>query len=217
MPKPFRWTPDNVSALDPAARSIKTYIEQRDLRHILDIISDQCESHLTCAEVGAGFGRMTVLLDDYSLPGQTTAFEREPDMVAAMLRLLPSVNAVHVNALTNLPAEDGAFDLVMSFTVLQHMTDLTARGVLSEMARISRRYVLVVEDTDPEYHYVDKKTSGHFTHGRMPEWYGRYLPGFELKQSWDREVEPGFTYKGVPRPIVGAYMLFEKAASNGTI
>jgi ubiquinone/menaquinone biosynthesis C-methylase UbiE len=191
---------------------IRTFIEHRQLNE--DVFDDALNGIdlQSIAEVGAGYGRIAAFVARWAK--ETTAFEREPHMIAAMRRLVPDVEAVQVAALTSLPAEDESFDLVLSFTVLQHMSDTDATGVLAEMARISRRYVLVVEDTDPDHHYVDPKNKTHFTHGRDAGWYSDHLPDFEIVNYWPREVEPGFTYRGQPRPTVGEYMLFERASND---
>ncbi len=208
----FVWTPDNIASRDMARTVIRTAIEHAQLRDVMD----ENDLHwTTAAEVGAGFGRMTWVLENYSqAPVPVTAFEREPAMIAKLQRLLPHVEAVQVAALTKLPAEEASFDLVLSFTVLQHMSDRDAIDTLAEMARITRHYVLVVEDTDPDHHYVDPKNPTHFTHGRDAGWYSEHLPEFEIVNYWPREVEPGFTYKGQPRPTVGEYMLFERASND---
>lgn len=214
----FVWTPDNVASRDMARTVIRTYIEHEQLRKALWTAypidtyppSTYDDNGLHFAEVGAGFGRLAPVLRETA--SKVTCFEREPHLVEKMQRFLPKVNAVQVNALTNLPADDGSFELVMAFTVLQHMSDRDAVATLAEMARISCGCVLVVEDTDPDHHYVDEKNPTHFTHGRDAGWYSEHLPYFEIVNYWPREVEPGFTYKGVPRPTVGEYMLFERAS-----
>lgn len=213
--KRFVWTPDNIASRDMARTVVRTAIEHAQLRQVL---ADLNIGEGPTAEIGAGYGRIAQLLDmeqGATLFGGVTAFEREPHMIAAMRRLLPAVEAVQVEALTSLPAEDAAFELVLAFTVLQHMSDADAVATLAEMARISRSYVLVVEDTDPDHHYVDAKNKTHFTHGRDAGWYSDHLPGFEIVNFWPREVEPGFTYNGQPRPTVGEYMLFEREHDDG--
>lgn len=205
--KRFVWTPDNIASRDMARTVIRTAIEHRQLTRIIDEAAPGLEK---AAEVGAGFGRMTFALQGLAV--NVTAYEREPGLIQTARRLLPFVRVVQIADLRQLPAYDAEHDFVMAFTVLQHMSDADAVATLAEMARISRRYVLVVEDTDPEHHYVDPKDKTHFTHGRDAGWYSDHLPDFEIVNYWPREVEPGFTYKGVPRPTVGEYMLFERAS-----
>jgi ubiquinone/menaquinone biosynthesis C-methylase UbiE len=211
-PGRFVWTPNNVASRDMARTVIRTAIEHAQTRQMLwDMPSGLAKDLDAVCEVGAGFGRMThMLAEDYA---NVVAFEREPHLIATLQRLVPKAKAVQVASLTKLPADDGSYALVLSFTVLQHMSDDEATAVLAEMARISSWLVLVVEDTDPDHHYLDGKEKTHFTHGRTSKWYGEHLPGFELKHSEPRRVEPGFTYKGQPRPTVGEYMLFEKVPS----
>lgn len=209
--KRFVWTPDNIASRDMARTVIRTAIEHAQTRQILwDMPKGLARWADEVCEVGAGFGRMTQLLaQDYA---NVVAYEREPHLIEKLRRLVPKAQAVQVSSLAKLPSGDAKFDLVLSFTVLQHMSDADAVATLAEMARISRSYVLVVEDTDPTHHYVDPKNPTHFTHGRTAGWYSDYLPDFEIVNYWPREVEPGFTYKGVPRPTVGEYMLFERTS-----
>ena len=44
---------------------------------------------------------------------------------------------------TALPFDDGAFDLVLSSEMLEHLTDEDYKAALSEMARVTRRYLLL--------------------------------------------------------------------------
>lgn len=183
---------------------IRTAVEHAQTRQVLAPLEDIRE----VAEIGAGFGRMAQLLcQDFPM---VYAFEREPHLVATMRKLVPKAVAAQVERLDSIPVSDESFDLVLTFTVLQHMSDAAAAATLAEMARISRLYVLVVEDTDPDHHYVDGKNKTHFTHGRTAGWYGEHLPEFEMVNYWPRQVEPGFKYQGVERPTVGEYMLFER-------
>lgn len=207
----FVWTPDNIASKDMAKTVIRTAIEHAQTRQILwDIPKGLARWQDKVCEVGAGFGRMThMLAQDYA---NVVAYEREPRLIATLRKMVPKAEAVQVDSLAKIPSEDGIFDLVLSFTVLQHMSDRDAAATLAEMGRISRSYVLVVEDTDPEHHYVDPKNQTHFTHGRTAGWYSDHLPDFEVVDCWPRQVEPGFTYKGTPRPTVGEYMLFERAS-----
>jgi hypothetical protein len=100
----------------------------------------------------------------------------------------------------------------MTFTVLQHMAHDAVAKVIAEMKRLSARYCLIVEDTDPSHVMVDKKDRTHFTFGRSVKEYRRQMVPFELVKVVRREVESTFTYQGKRRPYVGHYMLFERAA-----
>lgn len=202
----FAWTPEFVASRNVPATLHRTLLEYRDLGAILEPLELD-----TIAEIGCGFGRLFGELTKH--PQAVTAFEREPELVKWARRLYPSVAVVEVPALTELPVEDDAFDLVLTFTVLQHMTNADAAAVLSEAKRVSRRFVLVVEDTDPRHVYKDRKRPGHFTIGRSVRNYRRLLEPFELVRVARREVEPGYSSQGKPRPYVGHYMLYERRAA----
>lgn len=201
-PARFTWSAANVSAVNPAAMAIRTFLEHRQLRQILEDVG-QLE---TAAEIGAGFGRMGQQLAE--LADRVTLYEREPELVAQARRLLPDVDVVQVDRLGELPGEARSQDLVMAFTVLQHMSDEEAGAAIREMDRLARSWVLIVEDTDPDYRrrFNDRT---HFTNGRAVEWYAGALgPGFKLEAGTPREVEPG--YKGQSPAYVGHYLLFRR-------
>lgn len=203
----FEWTPLNVTTRHIPAMSIRTYIEQKALRQILQPLGQLQHA----AEVGCGFGRMTIVLSDHA--AKVSGFEREKNLVTHVQRLQPDVAIQQVEALTKLPAADGAFDFAMTFTVLQHMSHADVRKVIAELQRISSRYVLIVEDTDPTHVYIDRKEMTHFTLGRSVEEYSAQMQPFRLVLAEPRQVEPTFRYKKQPRPFVGHYMLFERSAA----
>lgn len=201
----FKWTPKNVSATKLPKMIVRNYYEQRDVRAVIERLPTR---PVNAAEVGAGFGRLTLMLPD--LCDVVTAFERESEMVGVAKVMMPWVNFVKVPSLTSLPASDLEFDFTMIFTVLQHIADKEAYKIIDELRRITSKYCLLVEDTDPDYHYKDKRDKTHFTNGRSIEEYSRLMEGFHLIHTQPRPMEPGYGYAGIPRPFVGDYMLFER-------
>lgn len=203
--KRFTWTPGNVSSTRIPAMSIRTYLEQRQLRRILAGI----EPIESAAEVGAGFGRMLVALAEHART--VTGFEREPALVKAGNQVIEREPLVRVERLDRLPARDRAFDLVMTFTALQHISHRETARIIAEIRRIAARYVLLVEDTDAAHAYVDKSNPMHFTYGRSVAEYERLIGAeFILRGTWPRQMERGFSYQKRPRPSVGHFMLFER-------
>jgi len=75
------------------------------------------------------------------------------DVNAKALRLLeervPGVRAVHAPA-RDLPVADRSVDFVFTMGVLIHQPDETLEKVMSEMVRVSRRYVFCAEYFDTE-------------------------------------------------------------------
>jgi hypothetical protein len=135
-------------------------------------------------------------------------FEREGDLVQQARALLPAVDFKTVDSLRKLPGPAGRFEFVMTFTVLQHMRDVEASAVVQELKRISLRYVLLVEETDPAFADGDLSNEGAgITVGRAIQTYAAWMRPFELELSFPRQVEPDY-----PRSNVGSFMLFASPA-----
>jgi SAM-dependent methyltransferase len=199
------WQQEHVVDVRDAAFSVRTYREQQDVRTLLSWALGGRRRGAAC-EVGAGYGRMTVVLTEFF--DRVEGFEREPHFVEEAGRLLPAIRFHQVDSLTSLPAGVASFDCVLTFTVLQHLTDTVALAAAREISRILRPggVLLICEETDPEHRdgAVDDDT-GMCTIGRTIRQYEALFSEFTLLQTNPRRIEP--TY---PRPDVGMYMLFAK-------
>jgi SAM-dependent methyltransferase len=105
-----------------------------------------------------------------------------------------------------LPAPDRSFDFVLTFTVLQHLTDRVVPLALAEAVRLVKPsgFILLCEDTDPASRHGDvADESGMCVIGRPVGAYAAMLPSCCLLSTAPRRVEP--TY---PVRDVGTYMLF---------
>lgn len=211
---PFKWSPENVSATSIPNMVYRTYLEQQTVREILarELPIDSGTVPASIADVGGGYGRISLALSDYDV----VLFEREPGLVEIGSALLPSVVVLQTAHLFDLPASDKSFDFVFTFTVLQHMKDEEAMAVIKEIKRISRRYILLVEETDDTYHR--KMGRKHITHGRSREWYLKAIlsdsTGWAPVWFKGRMNEPGYTYQGEPKPQSGHYMLFKRTSDD---
>ncbi len=135
-----------------------------------------------------------------------TGFERQPAFVDAARPLLPGFTSHQVDSLSRLPAADRSFDVVLTFTVLQHLTDRAVSEAAAEVRRIVRPggLVLLCEDTNPAARFGDvEKGRGLCVIGRPVETYAALLTPLRLLTVAPRRVEP--TY---PSPDVGHFMLF---------
>ena len=104
------------------------------VRWILDSLPGR---PLELLEVGCGNGYLSVGLEE---TGRTTCV----DFSATMLTTNPAARGRKIQALAEtLPFADASFDLVMSANLLHHLEE-PARAV-AEMARVSRRYVALIE------------------------------------------------------------------------
>jgi SAM-dependent methyltransferase len=199
------WRQEHVVDVPQAAFATRTYLEQRDLRALLSTATGGRRSTCAC-ELGAGFGRMTVVLAEFF--DEVVGFERERHFVEDARALLPGIRFELVDTLTKLPAMDQSFDCVVTFTVLQHLTDRVAADAVREISRIVKPggAVIICEETDPTHRAgaIDDP-NGTCTIGRPVSTYEAMFDDFALVETRPRRIEP--TY---PRPDVGTYMVFRK-------
>jgi len=97
-------------------------------------------------EVGCGHGRLTGWVMDYS--DKHHAVEPSTELRKAAMELYPSVKFYDVVAQA-LPFEDGFFDLVVSWTVLQHIQPLDVGRAISEIKRVTSPdgVIIIAENT----------------------------------------------------------------------
>ncbi len=197
------WTLRDVVDVDFPAFALRTYLEQAGVRRFLARASAGRRLR-AAAEVGCGYGRLLPVLSEFA--ERVAGFERQPEFAAEATRLHPTAEISRVTSLANLPARDGSFEFVLTFTVFQHLVDTVAAKVAAEVVRIRAPggHVLICEETDPEQVSGDvRNESGICTIGRSAGSYARLLAPLRLLESTSRVVEP--TY---PRADVGTYLLF---------
>jgi SAM-dependent methyltransferase len=200
------WTPAEVTDVAGPRAYLRNYLEQRDVRRFAARAA-QRRPIRTAYDVGCGYGRLTPVLAEFA--ARVVGFERETALVAMARQLLPSLTFVETPDLGRLEAESGSADFVMTFTVLQHLSDARAELVVAELVRVASpsAHLLLVEETDPALEAGDPAHAElGYTRGRPQEWYERRLEPFRLVDTRRREIEPGY-----PKPDVGTYMFFEGA------
>jgi SAM-dependent methyltransferase len=200
------WQVEDVTNVEGAEYAARNYIEQHDLRRYLQTLRGSSPRATAC-DVGAGFGRLTVVLQEFF--EIVVAFEREPQLVERGAYLHPTIRFERVDELTRLSAPNGAFDFALSFTVLQHMTGEEVVAALAEMSRVvkPRGSILLCEHTGEGFGSERTAPVGSFTVGRPVEEYARLLPHCALVEYSPRRVQRG----GKPADE-GRYMLFRRLA-----
>jgi SAM-dependent methyltransferase len=199
------WQPHNVVDVRDAVFAARTYLEHRDLRRLLNDTLGGEKLERAC-EFGVGFGRMVPVLSEFA--ASVVGFEREPEFVGQARLLFPKLVFQQVDSLERVTAEDNSFDLVLTFTVLQHLIDSVCRSVVAEIRRVLRPggRLVICEETDPAHISGDiLEPNGMCTIGRPVSIYAEWLKPLVLAETRPRIIEP--TY---PRPDVGTYMLFVK-------
>lgn len=196
------WSPGETSDVSGPGSNLRNYLEQRDVRRCLGAAASDTPIG-AAGDVGCGYGRLTMVLSEFS--PTVTGFEREGDLVAEASRLLPAIDFVTVASLACLPRASASFGFMMTFTVLQHLHDAEAQAVLAEMKRlVEKGCVLLTEETDSSFRDGDVDLEhGGVTIGRSVETYQRWMEPHELVLQFPRQIEPGYA-----REDVGTYMLF---------
>lgn len=95
-------------------------------------------------EVGCNIGTNLRWIVPHVAPGEAYGVDLNQAALGRIRELLPTVNAVTATA-RSLPFRDHLFDLVFTTGVLIHQPDSTLPLVMSEIVRVSRRFVLCGE------------------------------------------------------------------------
>lgn len=196
-----RWTYAKVVDATGPAYMVRTYLEQADIRRFLTKVQGQTAISAAC-DIGAGYGRLSVVLSEFS--GRVIAYERETHFVRDAQLLLPTVDFVQIDNLSELPSESHQFQFAMTFTVLQHLVEAELMDTVKEIKRIVAPggFILLCEETDPSVRYGEYDSpEGGITLGRSIEKYTQLMNPFRLIETAPRRVEPGYCYGR-------SYMLF---------
>ena len=198
------WTPADVIDADGPELSLRSYLEHRDIRKMVAKIP--VERRQRAIEVGCGYGRLVVVLEESF--AEVWGVERETGLLEIAKTLAPTIRYANPAALEDLSGVPGPVDLAMIFTVLMHMTDADARGVLDAVkAKAKGGWVLIVERTDGGEVVGDNCDAAKFMdHGRAASTFAEWMKPFRLVETMPRALEP--TY---PRKDSGTYMLFSDA------
>lgn len=195
---------EDVVDVDGIEFGVRTYIEHRDLRAIMNLV--HCRHPVrTAVEFGCGYGRMTQVLTEFA--SEVTGLERESEFVARATPLMPNIRFVQCDDLARVPLKDDCMDFVLTFTFVQHLIDRQAMAVLQELKRCLRKpgFVLLCENTDENQVVGDiDDPAGNCTIGRAVETYESWAAPLKLVYTQPRRIEPGY-----PHPKVGTYMLFQ--------
>ena len=158
-------------------------------KHILDALEVQAPflvgadrqhfwTNLSLVDVGAGGGEITsYLTHKYGLSARALDIV-PPEQNRYSLRRGSAASRpivpVEVFDGSHLPCEDNSADIVLFDSVLHHAADATTM-LLQEAARVSRRWVVVLDDLNiPSNQGVTARNHAHDPHGkfrRLDEWY----------------------------------------------
>jgi SAM-dependent methyltransferase len=202
----FHWTFDTVFDASTIPELIyRTYLETRDIRTYLSFISQNHTISKT-ADIGCGFGRLLPVLSEFS--DQVVGFERESNLILMANRLYPQFTLRQIIDLSVIPNESNDFDLIVLFTVLQHLTDHKVKELSKEISRVSKPhgFLFICEQTDSSDVMGNLQDEAQILqHGRTIQEYEHIFKDFTLIKSSKRINEPSYR-----RAEIGSYMLFKK-------
>lgn len=92
----------------------------------------------TCLDVGCGTGGLVKALRSFGIEAQGIELSKD-----ALEMVDPSVkDFVKVGDITNIPHNDNSFDLIVTFDVLEHIEQEKIKKAVSELIRVSNKYIL---------------------------------------------------------------------------
>src|ERR1019366_1606214 len=140
------WDATAVNSFSGPALILQTLYEQRYLRAAILKILARLPAKAAAAEFGAGYGRLTPILEEFFQ--EAMGFEREDGLIK-LSAVLPATVRIHkTQTLQSVSLEIGELSFSFTCTVLQHMTDDDVAETLAEMRRVTRGgFILLIEAT----------------------------------------------------------------------
>ena len=164
----------------------RTYIEHHRLRQFFHDLKTPRNDWRHGAEFGCGYGRMAPVLTEFCTIAN--AYERDQELAGIAQQAIGEMVQVRrvesLEHVTSVP--DGGFDLILTYTVLQHMPDDECLRVMAEIKRVRDPggILVCVEDTHGD-------RSGNVW-PRLPEKY-REMLGMDLIMQRPRIIEDNRT------------------------
>lgn len=164
----------------------------------------------SAVDLGCGYGRNLPILSQYF--DSVVGIERDQELGLIASRLCTeSASVLLVDALFNTEQPADSVDLILTYTVLQHLNDEEMEKTAKEMIHILTPCgaIILVEETAKECAHPPRTSGGHGTYPRSEERYAEYFGMYV--HSAPRATAPGGMGGGT-----GKLMLFlPKGSPNG--
>jgi len=156
-----------VEAKDPGSLLCRHYYEVVQLRRCLGLMAEQGVEPGRSLEIGCGFGRLSPYIAEQF--EQHTAVDINTWALSEASHFYPAISFSAASA-TQLPFPDHNFDVVITWTVLQHIPNSLVSNALSEIKRVanSKSLIILCEAT---LNAGQTEKRGQHTHDRFPEFY----------------------------------------------
>jgi len=180
---------------DPWSRAYR-FVEERTIRRALRALA-RCGRILDTA---CGTGRITTLLVDEGF-AEVVGSDVSTAMMAVAKRHLPQIEFFQGDA-TRLPFDENSFDAVTCIGLLMHLDAATRVAALRELARISRRHVVVQYGCVGAFQRLQSRVTGR------PAGSVRYpVVDAEIHQDLERSGLQERARFWVLRPVTGSLIL----------
>lgn len=156
--------------------------------------------HHRSLEIGCGFGRLSMAIAEHS--DSHVGIDINPSALTAARRTYPHLEFQESGAM-GLPFPDGWFDLIVSWTVLQHIRPERIREATDEIRRVLAPggLVLLCEETR-----CPEETGGHTWHRTVDDYRNLLAPLVLHRHSMIEEIS---ALPGLESP--GEVMVFARA------
>lgn len=154
-------------------------------------------------EVGCGFGRLSPSFARSS--AHHVAIDINPEALHSAQRFYPGMD-YKIASVTDLPFESQTFDMISTWTVLQHVPPAYIEKALSEIVRVATDGALLLfcEETATTDVPLADEWHTHTWH-RRPHFYADHVAPFQLKQ---HRAVSGLVQVGLATP--GDVMIFSQ-------
>jgi len=156
-----------VEASDPAALLCRHYYEVKHLSASLGLMSKYGVTPQSSLEIGCGYGRLSPYIATHV--ERHTAVDINSWAVDQARQYYPNVSFAIASA-TDLPFPDDGFDVVITWTVLQHIPDSHIEKALTEISRVAKRKSLLIL-CEATLNAGKPERPGQHTHDRFPDFY----------------------------------------------
>lgn len=168
-----------VNARDRPELCARTYYE---VQQLLDVLDSHDVQPTRTLDIGCGYGRLAPWLADQTRD-HYTGVEPNADARQRAEELHPALD-LRAGRVQALPLDDDSVDLVVSWTVLQHIPPSEFDAAIREIKRVLRPggHLLLAEKTTG--------TGTRVVHPRAVGYYARTLDDYQLVHETPRVIEP---------------------------
>lgn len=139
------------------------------------------KKHEKCLDVGCGYGRLTNIIANHT--EQYTGLEPERKLFRIAKKLYPGHTFVRAPA-DSIPFKNNSFDLIVAWTVLQHIKPQMIERSINEIKRVAtKEAIIILSEYTKQTNQNNKRTFG-----RTVAQYKEFFRPFELVDKFPRDV-----------------------------